>query len=88
MLVDVIPIKEAVEKANKEGMSYGQMCRELEWYTNTSNGIRLDVTRLKRSIGAKPQIKRGKKTIAKQIGYDRAMKIIRAIGYDPVDWGL
>ena len=80
---EVQPIRDAVLKYISNGNTKSQICR-------SSGIIKSDTTRLDRLLGIAPTSSNGIKREYpnKRIKYDIAVRIIRAINLDPVDFGL
>lgn len=76
--VNVKPIREGVERYVNNGGSYTRICEYLEW-------SKIDTNRLRRALGI---ITMSDGKLAQRINYESAVKIIRAIGDDPVDYGV
>ena len=83
---EVIPIRNAVLKYISNGNTKAQICRSLGLIRNN----KVDTTRLDRLLGIASTKSNGIKRDYpnKRIKYDIAVRIIRAINLDPVDFGL
>ncbi len=87
--LDNKPIREAVEHAERHGMSKSLICERLGW-TRTRRGKRSSETsQLDRRIGRRADVGRqGEHYLSRTIHYDVAVKIVRAIDRDPYEFGL
>ena len=78
--LNIGPIREAVVRILSKNTTKTEICNKLGWVSN--NG-RSETSRLDQTIGIKNKFN-NKKTMR----YDNAVKIIRAIDRDPVEFGL
>ena len=76
---DDYPTAALAKAAEDSGLSMSEIARRLEW-------TRPDVPRLKRALGLQPDDKNGRPRMACR--YETAVKIIRALDLDPMDYGL
>lgn len=76
--ISVEPIRNAVLVYIDKGGDYKYICQGLEWK-------RQETSRLKRMLGIK---KMSNGNYAQRISYENACLILRAIGEDPVDYGV
>lgn len=76
----------------RSGKTYTEACRALGWERRqgAAGRCQAETTRFKRAIGLVPQgTRRGRPGKASTtINYDLAVDIIRALDFDPVDFGL
>jgi hypothetical protein len=81
------PIRKAVQKAVREGDTYGSIAQRIGWTRRSHRGKTVgDGTRLKRRVGLARETKTN--SLTRTLRYDIAVRIIRAIGEDPVDYDL
>lgn len=76
--VETSVLKDAFEKS---GLSLAELARRLQWYHP-------DTQRVKRTLGINPELTRGCHIYRKAVRYDTALRIIRALDADPIDYGL
>lgn len=91
--ISVEPLRKAVLKYIKDReMTYEEFCRQIDWLeTRTRNGVtrtRGDTRRLTRVLGLSEDTSRGKSWYHKEINYDTAVILVRAIGHDPWEYGI
>jgi len=77
----VAPIRDAVTSYIQSGGSISTVCESVGWVQRG----RADSTRLRVALGMRPNCN-GK--IGTRISQENAVKIIEAIGGDPVDYGF
>ena len=89
--MDNAPIREAVEHAVASGdYTYSSICRSLGWTRKRVKGGIGDTSRLKRGVGLLPsKDSSGNCTVfTRTMRYDNAVRVVRAIDRDPVEFGL
>lgn len=64
------------------------ICEELGWFKRERDGDVPDVTRLKRVLGIEGKMLVAGMTYATEIEEKLAIEILRAMDFDPVDFGL
>ncbi len=75
---DDYPCEHLARAVEESGVSYAEIAKRLGW-------VHPDTQRVRASLGLR-KASDGKTRVA--IRYENAVKIIRAIGRDPVDYGL
>lgn len=89
--VDVLPIQKAVLKFIENGGTWTRVCAELGWMETETKP---ESSRLQRCLGLRKTSTGGNSHArqytytTKRITYENAVKIIQAIGANPVDFGL
>jgi hypothetical protein len=68
-------------------VEYGRTWSEIAIAAGYEWGGRADTTALKRRLGIMPN-NRPKRTYSDRMHYNVAVRIVRALGYDPVDFKL
>ena len=90
--IENAPIREAVERALREGKTLSEIAEASGWTcTNGEGGRRPDTATLKRRIGMLANTNsRNPKYVQKAhlMSYENAVKVVRALGEFPVDYGL
>lgn len=81
-----IPTQILREALERSGMTVVELARALDW--NDNRGFP-DTHRLRRQLGLSwQQDGRGYRTYRRTVNYQRAVEIIQAMGFDPVDFDL
>ncbi len=86
MLVPNTPLRKAVLASDK---ALSDVCRTIGWFRHDQRRNAPDTARLKRALGILPSYKSGyapKPTV--KVNYGTALAIVRALDFDPVDFGL
>jgi hypothetical protein len=77
---DDVPAAVLEEAFHESGLSHSELARRLAW-------THPDTQRVKRALGTKRD-PRTKSEVRLAVRYETAVKLIRAMGLDPVDYGL
>ena len=89
--LDVAPFREAILKEIEGGTTWSELCFRIG-YTRTDksrpSGRSADTTRLQRLVGCREDISHGKRHFRGAISYETAVKIVKALERDPVDFGV
>lgn len=79
-----IPVQVIQRAYEDSGLSYGEIARRLGWVVQGQP----DDSRVARRLGLRKYRQRGRVYRSRYATYDTAAKLIRAMGFDPVDYGL
>jgi hypothetical protein len=83
-LVEVAPIRDAFLRS---GLTLSDVAWNAGWMRLHRGKVWADASRVGRCLGLKAQSSRaGERRFVKRVHYEVAVALVRAIGYDPVDF--
>lgn len=82
-----IPVSLMQEAFQRSRLTLGQLAHYLEWYDSRGKA---DTSRVQRALGLAAHTSHGGKYCqrATSMDYHAAVRMVVAMGYDPVDWDL
>ena len=83
------PVAPLQELFHKSGLTYSEIAHNVGWM-RSDYPTRADGSRVARALGLYPSMSgiNNRNYKSKRISYERAEKLVRAMGFDPVDVGL
>ena len=85
MRVDRVPVAPLREAYLRSGLRLSDVARAAGWMNPDGHA---DTSRVARRLGLVPWASRGTATVAQAVNYETAVVLVRALGHDPVDFGV
>lgn len=85
---DGIPTEVLRRAFDDSGLTAVQLAHALGWYRRQKGYVSVDGQRVRRALGLIPTKQRNGRTVVASMHHERAARFLRAMGLDPVDYGL